>query len=215
MVYPWYMSEQENIRLFWNWFVSNHHKYLFLHDVSEEAKEKLMSELLSRLHQFCDELYFEIGSHIDDYKLELVITADGNTENFGKVEILVDAAPALKDWKFIKFRQPHDTGFITEFEGSKFNPDKIIYIPLENHYEPELLGIYVCYAEFTEEERNKYLAATYIMLDTLLGEKPAAENIDYLEIIRTPENIGQYEFGHLIDIGEYIRQKKNLTGNMI
>ena len=209
------MSEEENIKSFWNWFTANNHKYLFLQDVAEVDKEKLMSELLLRLHAFCDELYFEIGSHIDDHQLELVITADGNIDNFGKVEMLVDSAPALKDWKFIKFRQPHEPGFITEFEGSKFNPDKIIYIPLENKHEPELLGIYVCYAEYTEEERNKYLSATYIMLDTLLGEKPAAESIDYLEVISTPENIGQYQFGHLCDIGEYIRERKNLSSREI
>lgn len=209
------MSEQENIRSFWKWFAANNHKYLFLHEVSEEAKEKLMSELLLRLHKFCDELYFEIGCHTDDNQLELIITADGNVDKFEKVEILVDSAPSLEDWKFIKFRQPHGPGFITEFEGSKFNPAKIIYIPLENKHQPELLGIYVCYAEYTEEERNKYLGATYIMLDTLLGEQVAAECIDYLEVISTPENIGQYQFGHLSDIGDLIKQKKNLSGKKI
>jgi hypothetical protein len=209
------MSEQENVRSFWDWFIANKHKYLFLRDVAEDAKEQLMSELLFKLHEFCDELYFEIGSHIDDHQLELVITADGNIDHFGKVEMLVDSAPSLEDWRFIKFRQPHEPGFITEFEGSKFNPDKIIYIPLENTHEPELLGIYVCYAEYTEEERNKYLSATYIMLDTLLGEKAAAESIDYLEVMSTPENIAQYQFGHLSDIGDYIKQKRKLTSREI
>jgi hypothetical protein len=53
------------------------------------------------------------------------------------------------------------------------------------------------------------------MLDTLLGEQVAAECIDYLEVISTPENIGQYQFGHLSDIGDFIKQKKNLTGKKI
>ena len=57
------MNDQEKIKFFWEWFQANNHKYLFLNDVSEDEKENLMNEFLSHLHEYCDELYFEMGGH--------------------------------------------------------------------------------------------------------------------------------------------------------
>jgi len=207
------MDNAEKIKNFWNWFETNNHKYLFLDDISEEEKENLMNELLAHLHEYCDELYFEIGGDPDKRNLELIITAEGIRENFPKVEELINAAPRLKDWVFIKFKPALGPGFITDYEGTKFDPAKIIYIPLDNRNDQSLIGLNVCYPELNEDNREKYLFATYIMVDTLIGEKSAVEDIDYLNVINTPADIAEYNFMHLCDIGDYIKQKKHGGGH--
>ena len=202
------MSQQDKIKAFWNWFKENNHKYFFLDDVSEDEKEILMSDFLSQLHKYCKGLYFQIGGHPDNEDVELIITAEGLKRNFNKVELLVDSAPKLKNWVFIKFKQPHDDGFVTTYEGTTFDPDKIIYIPFENKNNPGLIGIQVCYSDLTEDNRTKYSNATYVVLDALIGEKSVACDIDFLEIISTPADISEYDFGHLSDIGEFIKERK-------
>lgn len=202
------MNKQHKIKSFWTWFKENNHKYLFLSEISEDEKEALMDDFLSHLHEYSSDLYFEIGGHPDDEDVELIITAEGIREHFDKVELLVDSAPKIKSWTFIKFKQPHGPDFVTTYEGTKFDPDKIIFIPLENKNDPDLVGINVCYADLTEENRNKYANATYVVLDALLGEKSVACDIDFLEIINTPADISEYDFGHLSDIGDYIKRKK-------
>ncbi len=49
-----------------------------------------------------------------------------------------------------------------------------------------------------------------MILDTILGEKSVTLDIDHMEVIKTPENITDLDFGHLSNIGEYIAEKKNV-----
>ena len=49
-----------------------------------------------------------------------------------------------------------------------------------------------------------------MILDTIIGEKSVALDIDHMEVIKTPENISELDFGHLSNIGEYISEKKNV-----
>ncbi len=202
------MNTNELITNFWIWFEKNNQNYLFLNDVTEEEKDRLMDQLLMELHKYCDELYFEIGGHPEDETVDLVITAEGIIEHFPKVEQLIDLAPDLKDWRFIKFRPPHGSGFSTEYRGKNFKPDKIIFIPLNNKTDPSVVGIKVCYPDFSEDENDIFINGTYIMLDTLIGEKSTALNIDYLEVVMTPKDIADYNFLHLNDLEEYIKEKK-------
>ena len=42
-------------------------------------------------------------------------------------------------------------------------------------------------------------------------EKSTALDIDYLEVTKTPDNIGRYDFRHLENIKEFIDEKKNAS----
>jgi hypothetical protein len=60
--------------------------------------------LLEQLHKVDSDLTFEFGPR-QNYKRELVISAGGIRAVFPVVISLVDSAPKLARWKFIKFRQ--------------------------------------------------------------------------------------------------------------
>jgi hypothetical protein len=202
-------NELKKIEDFWSWFNLNNKKYLFLNQIdSEEVKEKLLDDFNIELHKYCENLFFEIGGHLDQTQ-ELIITAEGNKEYFQKVDDLVASAPKIKDWDIVAFKPPMDKGFIINIEGKEFDPSKIIFIPLNNKDRPTAIGMHVCYPDYIDKERNLFATGTYLMLDTLLGEKSSTLDIDYLDIIRTPDNIGNYDFKHLSDIREYISNKKN------
>jgi hypothetical protein len=204
------IKEKILIDRFWAWFKENGNRYLFMNQIdSQEIKDKLLDEITIELHKYCDKLFFEIGGHPDKGPVELIITAEGIKENFNKVEQLVSSAPSIKDWEIIAFKPAMGKGFITEFMGKKFDPSKIIFVPLTNKEDPNEVGLQVCYTDYNEDEREIFVNGTYIALDCLIGEKSTTLDIDYMDIIKTPKNITEYNFRHLEDIKEYIDEIKN------
>lgn len=202
------MTNREKAEKFWNWFCLNNYKYLFINEVDENEKDRLINDLLKQLHQYNKHLFFEIGTDQKNEKLELIITADGRIKYFSKVEELIDLAPSLKDWRFTKFRQPNVEGFILEYSDKTFDPSTIIYIPLYRKDRPTSIGLRICYPDYTEEEKNIYLNGTYIMLDNILGEKSSVLDIDYLEVVRTPQGITEDQYEYLSEISVYIKERK-------
>jgi len=203
------LTEDQKAENFWNWFDKKQNRFLFLSDVSESEKDKLMNEFLIELHKFNDNIYFEIGGHKDDEKVELIISAEGDLEQFPAVEKLTSYANEYKNWKIIAFKPPMGNGFSLNYRGKVFDPENIIYIPLTAKQDPKAIGINVCYPDFEESEKEIYINGTYLILDTLIGEKSTTLDIDHLEVIKTPEDISSFDFGYLSGIGEYITQKKN------
>lgn len=197
---------------FWNWFRKNDKPYLFINQIdSEETRDDLLDSFCQQLHKYCDQLYFEIGGHPDDPEVELIITAQGDTNYFNEVEELVSSAPEMQGWKIIAFKPPMGKGFRTDYGGKVFDPSKIIFIPLNNNANPNAIGLQVCYPDFNDDESDVFYFGTYIAIDCLIGEKSASLDIEYLKVVRTPDDISNYSFRHLEDIKDYIEAKKNAS----
>tara|TARA_R110002049_G_scaffold297516_1_gene486500 strand:- start:3316 stop:3969 length:654 start_codon:yes stop_codon:yes gene_type:complete len=204
------LTEDEKAERFWTWFTKSQNRFLFLSEIDGEEKENLLDEFLIELHKFNENIYFEIGGHEDDEKVELIISAEGQMEFFPAVEKLTSCAPDYKSWEIIAFKPAMGKGFSLDYRGKKFDPEKIIFIPLNSKSNPNSIGLNICYPEFEESEEEIFVNGTYLILDTILGEKSTTLDIDYLEVIKTPENIAEYNFGHLSDIAEYIADRKNV-----
>jgi hypothetical protein len=194
---------------FWNWFKKNNAKFLFLNEVDDEIKEKHMDDFITQLHKYNEGLYFLIGGHPDDKKVELVITAEGIVEYFSAVEKLVEAAPELERWSIIAFKPPEGADFITEIGNRIFDPNEITFIPLETKQDPKAVGIQVCFPEFSDEEKDLFIQGTYLMIDSIIGEKSVAQDIDYLTVIKTPDNISKIDTLKLSELDQFIKDKKN------
>jgi len=193
---------------FWTWFTENQHKYLFVNDIDETERARLFEELKLALHAYNDRLFFEIGGHKQSYKLDLIISAEGIKELFAAVETLVAAAPELPNWNIIALKPPMGPGYKVKYGGLTFDPEQTIFIPLDNPDNPTGVGLWICYPDFDESSRATYIGGTFLMLDSILGERSTAMHIDHLEVVRTPDNISDYPFLHLSSIKEYILAKK-------
>lgn len=202
------LSKTGREEIFWNWFTKNQNKYLFLDEVNFEEREKLMDELLIELHKYNKNLYFEIGGDSKNKKVEFIISAEGNVSYFSDVETLTYKAPEYEKWNIIAFKPPMGKGSKTEYKNRIFDSGKIMFIPLINNKNPKAVGIDVCYDDYDESEKDNLIIGTYLILDCILGEKSSALDIDYLEVIKTPENIIDYEFIFLDEIERFIIEKK-------
>ena len=196
--------------LFWNWFKDNSSKYYYLNQIPDVGqKQILLDELLSKLHSYCDKLFFQIGGFPNEPQ-ELIISADGNIESFEKVEKLISSAPQIDDWKIIAFKPPTEEDFVIEYEGIKLDPHEIWFLPLDNENNSQVLGLKLCLPEYTPQTKSILLEACYQLLDSILGEKSSALDIQYVEIDelpRQPEENGLIELTELPKYIQWIKTK--------
>jgi hypothetical protein len=174
------MSEEKN---FWDWFQKNEAQYFFLNQISddEDEKENLLETFLNHLHNYCDRLFFEIGG-LPDEKQDLIITAEGDTDYFAQVEMLVNTAPLLEHWNFIAFK-PARQDYTIEYNNITLDPNTLWFIPLNSNNNPQKIGIRLYADEYDETEEEDFLTASYLVLDNVLGEKSNALDIGYVELI--------------------------------
>lgn len=189
---------------FWDWFSANSNKYYFLNDTDDETKEELMDSLLEKLHDYSTGLYFLVGGSPNEQQ-ELIITAEGNLAYFDDVTNLVNVAPKLEHWNVIAFVPAQGFEFKTQYKTVELDPYKLWFLPLKNNEDAEKLGIRIGVSQvIPDAEQADFLTAAYIVLDTILGEQKAAEDIDYLDIQRLPANFDELGYHELTSLAAYI-----------
>jgi len=199
-----YMTKEQQ---FWDWFKENEAQFFFLNQIdSEIEKEKLLDELLKQLHSFCDQLFFEVGGFPNE-KQDLIITADGNTEYFDKVESLVKQAPLLDYWNIIAFKPAIENNTI-EYKGIQLNSKTIFFDPLENRTS-EKIGLRLYIDNYNPNNKTAFLTATYLLLDNILGEKSNAQDIGYVDIDKLSSTAQREELIELNKLPRYIQWKKS------
>jgi hypothetical protein len=193
---------------FWEWFVKNQNKYLFLNQVESDVKENLLNEFANQLHKFCENLFFQIGGHPDQTQ-ELIITAEGNIEYFDKVEELINAAPKLKDWNFIAFKPPMEFGFKSTYQNITSDSKDLWFLPLQDSSNPKSLGIRIGFPNYESSKEKEFTFIAFLMLDTILGEKSTALDINYLDVDILPDDPDNNGFIHLSELKDYVTWHKN------
>ncbi|HEY4196991.1 MAG TPA: hypothetical protein VGM63_15720 [Mucilaginibacter sp.] len=198
----------DKIVSFWKWFEENNHAFLFTNEVDDDVKEQLLTDFLSELHKYNDKLYFQIGG-LPGNDQELIITAEGDAEQFESVEELIKNAPVIDNWIFIAFIQPSDDDNIINYEGIELTRSDLWFMPLDSKAKPSSIGIRICVPNYEILKTNDWLDnAVYKMLDTVLGEKSFALDIDYLEIGQLPESPEEKGMIELNDLPRFIAWKK-------
>ena len=198
----------DKIANFWKWFEDNNHAFLFTSEVDDDAREQLLSDFLDELHKYNDKLYFQIGGSPDGDQ-ELIITAEGNAEQFESVEKLIASAPVIAHWIFIAFIQASNDDNAINYEDVEIKRSDLWFLPLQSASNPSSIGIRICVPNYEILKASDWLDnAVYKMLDTVLGEKSFALDIDYLDIGELPGDPEENGMIELTELPAYLAWKK-------
>tara|TARA_E500000331_G_scaffold317959_1_gene329704 strand:+ start:2904 stop:3530 length:627 start_codon:yes stop_codon:yes gene_type:complete len=193
---------------FWNWFLKHQSRYLTLGEIKPELRDAAVDEMQFELNKFCDQIFFEIGGEEGDHRGALIISAAGDPDFFPQVRELVVAAPSMEDWEVIAFKPPHPGPVVITYEDQSFDPQEIIVIPLLHDAYLDSVGIQVCFDDFEEAIEEHYMGATFLMLEALIGEEAAINDIEHLEVCKVPADIEDIEHLMLSDIEDHIIEIK-------
>lgn len=199
---------EDKAKAFWDWFVEHCKPYIFLDELSEFQKSDLLNSLLAHLQEYCKYLSFEIGGEPDG-KLELIISADGDVSHFDEVNTLISAAPKLDDWDFIAFIPPRGDGFEFGFEDFVLKASDIWFLPLQDKARPEIVAIKVCTPYYDRLKEYDWLRpAMYKILESILGEKSFALDLQYVDIGELPALPSEEGMMQIGQLPKYIDWKK-------
>ncbi len=163
---------------FWNWFKKNSSDYKNLNLVETKKKTKLIEDFKNKLDSINSNLYFEIGD--GENVSELIISAGGNTDYFKEVLNLVESAPSINGWSIRAFKPPMGSSFKLTYEGIEIDTSKIWFnIDLK---EEDGYSIRIYFQNYSPSNHNKFVAAGWIVLDTILGERHSGDLLKSLTV---------------------------------
>ena len=197
-------TENPQIALFWQWF-ANHEPDLKMLSTSDDS---FWDVILDQLKKVDGRLWFEMSSH-ETAPREFVVTAEGKIEAFPVVSALVDAAPAIEGWEFVALKPPMGFDFTTTYEGVRFDPGQMWFLPLDSKSRINYLGLRVGIEGLRQEDESMAHTAVLVILDTGLGERSAALDIQYTEVTELPPDPLLAGYIELTELADYISWRKS------
>ena len=185
------------IRDFWQWFANHLSEFNSLSN-SDEPFWDLAVEQIKKVNE---RLLFEL-SEAGSATRELIVTAEGHVEAFPIAETLVSLAPRIEGWVFVALKPPIGFEFTTRYEGTLFEPRRMWFLPLNSPSQPQSLGLCVGIQGLASMDETSAHNAVLVILDTALGERSAALDIQYTEVSElpaNPESLGYIELPELAD----------------
>jgi hypothetical protein len=201
--------QTQAISEFWSWFAS--------HETSLRAMagsdDPLWDTALARLRAVHASLAFELSDPVEGVR-EFVVTAQGNAELFPLVDAMIAAASPRVGWEFVALKPAMGFDFITTYEGVKLDPREMWFMPLTSSSRPADLGVRIAVPGYTPALRSMLENALMMIVDTGIGERSAAMDIQHVDIEAVPEEPAKRGYIELTDLGPYIAwHKRRVAGN--
>jgi hypothetical protein len=191
------------ISVFWTWFRANDAKLTAMLNADLPYWDTALSQLKA-VHQG---LWFEVSDEIRGRR-EFVITAEGDPKLFPLVDAMVAEAPEIVAWVFVALKPAMGFDFVTTYEGMAFDSKSMWFLPLESSGDLSNLGLRIGIPGLNDEMRRVAGNAVMVILDTGLGERSSAmdvQHVEFAEIPSQPEKVGYIE---LPDLPAYIAWRK-------
>jgi len=203
------MSDYANaIDEFWRWFEV--HRVDF--DILADTEAPFWDIALGELKRLDEHLWFELSGQDDDPR-EFVITAEGHAKVFALVDEMVARAPKIPGWEFVPLKPAMGFDFETTYEGISFDPRTMWFLPLLSASRPQNLGLRIGVPGYQPENKRETDNAVLVILDTALGERVAALDVHYVEVVALPAAPEADGYIELPELGRYIEwRKRKLSG---
>lgn len=156
-------SANDPVQRFWEWFQS-HEASLF----DAPGDDPLFGELLENIRRVHANLTWECGV-AGEVPRELIFSADGIKAAFPAVEAIVDAAPRLDRWRFVRFRprSPDYAGSSIRLGDRNIHARDIEYVLTSNG---TLLGVDLFIRGCQADDEEAFVRIAFIFMDSALGE---------------------------------------------
>ena len=157
---------------FWDWFSERSNQYFDF----DKDQERLFNELNLRLNKINEDLTFEFGPISQNKQREFIISADGIKKSFPDVIRLVAVAPEFSNFKIIAFRQPH-----LDFTQINYKDIQLEFKDVFFRYGKDSgkIGIELNIRGY--QDNNDWGTASFILLDTILGEYDTEMNLSWID----------------------------------
>jgi hypothetical protein len=157
---------------FWSWFAENSQR--LARDV-DTAPERAIAEITYELQRIDSVLCVEIAT--GESPKVLFVSAEGIKSAFPFVEKTVAAAPTIKDWKVVAFRQPKPDVQQVEYKGVTLSREQVKFILLNDSRPPDV----AFYIDGLQSEGDLLSQALFLLLDALIGEYNTSTHIGGIE----------------------------------
>jgi hypothetical protein len=193
----------EAIQEFWCWFQAHRAEL----DVLTDTAAPFWDVALGQLKQLDKHLWFELSKLSGDDR-EFIVTAEGHADIFQLVDALVAHAPRIPGWQFIALKPPMGFDFTTTYEGVRFDPRAMWFLPLNSSSGEGDLGLRVGVPNLTPDIQRQASNAVAVILDTALGERAAALDIQHLEVFALPGSPASCGYIPLYELPGYIASRR-------
>lgn len=177
----------------------------------QSAEDPVYEEILSKLHEINDGLFFELSTK--GGKAQLVITAEGETSLFGLVDDIVAAAPVTDGWSFIALKPKVGLARSVTWEGHSIDCSEVVFEPLEDEKSGDF-GIRLLIPDLSDEQRDSAHNGLLRVLDHALGERRFADEIKFTDVAALDSDADDYiplsALDRFVDWRKEQRQKKSV-----
>jgi hypothetical protein len=196
-------DKKDRIEEFWEWFTAHKLEFSRL-GTPDETFWDLALEQLKKVDQH---FWFELSRDRDPAR-EFIITAQGHVGSFPLAEELVHFAPNIQGWIFIALKPPQGFQFTTDYEGTRYDPRQIWFLPLESESHPGDLGLRIAVPGLERADESTAHSAVLVILDTGLGERSAALDLQYTEVTELPADPASLGYIELPELADYIAWRR-------
>jgi hypothetical protein len=170
----------ESYQDFWGWFLL--HEKEFYKVVKKGNSDKIAANFFDKIAPKLDELkqgIWYLTGMLDNNTADLILTADGEVQNFYVIEELISAAPKLNNWKFRALKPEHEIKNVgINMAGFSFTSENIFFYANDLKDCPDEIDITIIHDDYNEENKTEIINGCYLFLDHYLGELNSLTIID-------------------------------------
>ena len=203
----------KKINTFWNWFQDNNQTIKNLINETPENQKNIAFWINKNLSYYCREIDFIIVFPIkENSKTEFIITANGNSDYFQQVTLLIDNAPRLRTWKFNAFLMPTEkiNKVIEELEKpyiireNTLKAKNLNFIALDHDEETHKFEIQIYLKNYNLLCNTKTLfQAICIIVQNQMAREPLSKNSSFVQLAHLADieqsEIKLYELQYYLD----------------
>lgn len=193
------------IAAFWKWWADAGPRLERVFDANEHVPEALTNEITRHVHAIDPGLAWEVGKSNTGKSYAFSLSSQGDFLLRKLAGKWVRSAPASPDWTFLPAREANLRGahVVLSLRGLKLDFERIRFAT-ERDEARLRLGVAVYHPLFESADEQLALQASFIVLDSILGEDDVERWLGEVEVLKEPR-------GELVDAAELVARARSLA----